>query len=266
VTVKSPPRLQCDPKIRWAALNGGVSNVGLEHDIEHTADHILVVGGFAFSMLRTATEERIKGVVKAEIRAIDWPAELGRVLQKSRGVERQELRFKSYGALWKELRPLAIYDVTDINKKTVERLSSKLSNWFFSECGSLLLTPQARGFYFALQELLRKTSKQPKWRAIRSGGEGQQNPILREVLTNRSTEKANEAIKVLDYFEAGAETGAFEDWGVKGSKLGQNWRKGIEEVAAVWNKLDEGQRFATLQQVGAILRASLTTDLESRVR
>ena len=98
------------------------------------------------------------------------PQSLRGSFKRQGGVERQELRFKSYGALWKELRPLAIYDETIINRKIVSDLSSKLSDWYFSECGGLLLTPQARDFYFALQDLLRATSKFPEdWDTDRSG-------------------------------------------------------------------------------------------------
>jgi hypothetical protein len=240
---------------------------------------LLVLGGFALNMLRTTIETTIKTTAeeiaranmaeikttaeetaRATIRELQWPAELARVLQKTRGVERQELRFKSYGALWKELRPLAIYDATDINKKTVECLSLKLSDWFFSESGGLLLTPHARGFYFALQDLLRITSKVKKeWSVKRSGGEGRQACILRKVLMNRGIEQAN---KVLDYFQARK----FDDWEKQATELGDKWRAGIKDVAKAWDSLGEEERFATLQQVGSILRASLVNDLDSRVR
>ena len=226
---------------------------------------LLVLGGYGLFLLRTATEAAVKTsaeeAAKATIQQLQWPAELARELQKTRGVERQELRFKSYGALWKELRPLAIYDAKVINKKAVGDLSSKLSNWYFSECGGLLLTPQARDFYFALQDLLRATSRVPEeWDADRSKeSEGDQKLIFRAVLTARS---ADEAVSVLDYFS----TGAFEDWQNEATDLGKKWREGIKDVAAAWNELDEGQRFATLQQVGSILRTSLVNDLESRLR
>jgi hypothetical protein len=186
---------------------------------------------------------------------------LTRELQKTRGVERQEQRFKSYGALWKELRPLAIYDAAVIDKKVVSDLSLKLSDWYFSECGGLLLTPQARDFYFALQDLLRTTSTCPgDWDANRSEeSKGDQQSILRAVLTEKS---ANGAIGVLDYLSSGG----FEDWQNKAPNLAKEWRKGINDVAADWNKLDRRQRFATLQQVGSVLRTTLANDLESRVR
>lgn len=226
---------------------------------------LLVLGGYGLLLLRTATEAAVKTsaeeAAKATIQQFQWPAELARELQKTRGVERQELRFKSYGALWKELRPLAIYDAKVINKKAVGDLSSKLSNWYFSECGGLLLTPQARDFYFALQDLLRATSRVPEeWDADRSKeSEGDQKLIFRAVLTAWS---ADEAVSVLDYFS----TGAFEDWQNEATDLGKKWREGIKDIAAAWNELDEGQRFATLQQVGSILRTSLVNDLESRLR
>jgi hypothetical protein len=180
-------------------------------------------------------------------------------------VERQELRFESYRALWKELRPLAIYDATVIDKEAAGKLSTKLSDWYFSQNGGLLLTPQARHFYFALQDLLRTTSRVPQdWSADRSEDyEGAHRNIFHnDVLTARPADPAiNGAISAFDYFSAGA----FEDWQEVAADRGKKWREGINRIAAGWNELDERQRFATLQQVGSILRTCLVNDLESRL-
>lgn len=91
------------------------------------------------------------------------------------------------------------------------------------------------------------------------GSHGGQKPIIREVLTERS---ASEAVDEFDYFSAGK----FEDWEDQASDLGEKWRNGIKDVAEAWNELNEEERFATLQQVGSILRTSLVNDLESRLR
>src|SRR5215475_6795845 len=91
---------------------------------------LLGLGAYLIVLFKAATEAAVKTSAeegaKAAIRDLQWPAELTRELQKSRGVERQELRFKSYGGLWKELRPLAIYDHTRIEKETVGKLCTKL--------------------------------------------------------------------------------------------------------------------------------------------
>jgi hypothetical protein len=220
---------------------------------------LVPLGGYVLMATRAAVKTSAEEAAKATMRQLEWPLQLARDLQKTRGVERQELRFKSYGALWKELRPLAIYDTTVINKKAVGDLSSKLSDWYFSACGGLLLTPQAREFYFALQDLLRATSSVPEeWCAARSKEpEGAHTRTFRAVLEAH----AAEAIGVLDYFSEGK----FEDWQERASDLGKKWRAGIRDVAAAWDQLDEGQRFSSLQQVGSKLRTSLTTDLESRL-
>src|SRR5271165_4196019 len=123
---------------------------------------LLGVGSYLLATFRTGTEAAVKTSaeegVKAAFRDLEWSKDFAKELRKSRGLERQELRFKSYGALWKELRPLAIYDVARVDKEAACNLLKKLSDWYFSECGGLLLTVQARGFYFALQGLLRVTS------------------------------------------------------------------------------------------------------------
>ena len=231
---------------------------------------LLGLGAYLLSLFKAATEATVKTSaqegVKAAIRELQWPAELTRELQKSRGVERQELRFKSYGALWKELRPLATYDPTRIEKETVGNLFTKLTEWYFSECGGLLLTPQARDFYFALQDLLRDTSYIPtEWRADRSEafeGGARTAHFAKYVEARLEAKKAKEAISVLDYFT----TGAFKDWDNDAIDLGKKWRNAIKDLGADWTKLSEPQRFAALQQVGSKLRTSLVNDLESRLR
>jgi hypothetical protein len=221
---------------------------------------LLALGGYVLMATRAAVKTGAEEAAKAAIRQLQWPAELTRELQKTRGVERQELRFKSYGGLWKELRPLAIYDDAVIDKKKVDDLSSKLSTWYFSECGGLLLTPQARDFYFSLQDLLRTALRIPEeWRAARfEEPKGGYKVAFRAVLDARSS---REAISVLDYFSEGK----FENWQEEASDLGKKWKEGIKKVAAAWNELNEKERFATLQQVGSKLRTSLVTDLESRL-
>jgi len=226
---------------------------------------LLSLGAYLFNLFKKASETAVTTTAeesaRAVIRELQWPGELTRELQKTRGVERQELRFNSYGALWKELRPLAIYDSTRIDKKAVADMFAKLTDWYFSVCGGLLLTPQSRDFYFALQDLLRVTSKIPKeWHADRSEeSEGDADIVFREVLKAR---KAAEAIKILDYFSARA----FDDWENRAIDLGKEWRKAIKGLGAGWSALSEPQRFAVLQQVGSKLRTSLVNDLESRRR
>jgi len=228
----------------------------------------LGVGGYLLFLLKTGAEATVKTSaeegVKAAIRKLEWPAELARELQKARGTERQELRFKSYGGLWKELRPLAIYDATIIDRKTVGDLYAKLTNWYFSECGGLLLTPQARDFYFALQDLLRVTSGIPAdWRADRSNQfEGNADATFRRLLEQSTNAETKEALRVFDYFSKGA----FADWQDEAIVFGKIWRHAVQHLGAAWTHLSEPQRFAVLQQVGSKLRTGLVNDLESRLR
>lgn len=227
---------------------------------------LLAAGGYLVTLFKAGSEAAIKTsaeeAAKAAIQQLKWPAELARELQKSRGVERQELRFKSYGALWKELRPLALYGGKPIDKAAVADLSTKLSDWYFSDCGGLLLTPQARDFYFALQDLLRATAATAAdWTVERpaDSGTGFERPLFQSVL---KAGRADGALAALDYVAAGA----LDDWQDKAPAHAAAWRQGLAAVAQAWPDLDTAQRFATLQQAGSILRTSLATDLESRAR
>jgi hypothetical protein len=229
---------------------------------------LLGVGAVAVGLLRTGTEAAVKTGAeegaKAALKDMRWPVELAQELQKTRGVERQELRFKSYGALWKKLRELAIYDTTAINNKSVGKLSAKLSDWYFSEAGGLLLTPHARDFYFALQDLLRTTARLPQpWKVEPwVEAEGSQRESLRQALHTRVGDSVTEgALEVLTYIEKGD----FASWQQKAADYGTKWREGIKLLAADWERLNNRQRFAVLQQAGSILRTSLTVDLESRL-
>src|SRR5436309_841752 len=82
---------------------------------------LLGLGVYLLVLLRTGTEAAVKksaeGAVEAAFEKFNWPAVLARELQKTRGVERQEIRFKNYGALWAKLLPLAIYDDSVINRE-----------------------------------------------------------------------------------------------------------------------------------------------------
>lgn len=228
---------------------------------------LLAAGGYLVTLFKSGSEAAIKTsaeeAAKAAIQQLKWPGELARELQKSRGVERQELRFKSYGALWQALRPLARYAGKPIGKAGAADLATKLSDWYFSDCGGLLLTPQARDFYFALQDLLRATSApaMEEWTVARPADSGAdvERPLFQAVL---KASHADGALAALAYVAAGA----LDDWQDKAPAHAAAWRQGIAAVAQAWPKLDNAQRFATLQQAGSILRTSLANDLESRAR
>lgn len=256
---------------------------------------LLGLGSYLLVTFKAGTEAAVKrgaelGVEEA-FEKLNWTEKLARELQKSRGLERQELRFKSYGALWKELRPLAIYDVAkpEIDNKSGRELVAKLSDWYFSDCGGLLLTAQSRDFYFALQDLLRIIcSTYDNWKADRSGeSEGEVESMVRDLFLARYPTEATgqrktvreggqgsakassdeepvieHPIDVLDYFKKSRP----ETWQEAPKKLGKVWRDAVKRLGADWSLLTEQQRFAVLQQVGSKLRTALVNDLESRER
>lgn len=239
--------------LTWFAQNGliTVAFLGIGAYLLHQFKAMTEAAG------KTFAEETAKTFIQQR----EWSATLARELEKTRGVERQELRYKCYAALWSKLRQLAIYDDTAIDKRAVDCLSRELSNWYFSETGGLLLTPQARDFYFALQDLLRTTARlEDNWQAERrSASEGEHKRTLHELLTQRNATQARNA---LEYLSAGD----FGDWQAQAPALAKKWREGIVRIAADWMTLNEAERFAVLQQAGSKLRTSLTIDLESRAR
>jgi len=63
-------------------------------------------------------------------------------------------RFASYGILWSQMKDLAIYSAIPFDEKIAESLRDRLSSWYFSADGGMLLSASARDFYFALQDTL----------------------------------------------------------------------------------------------------------------
>jgi hypothetical protein len=112
-----------------------------------------------------------------------------------------------------------------------------------------------RDFYFALQDLLRAASEVTDWQAERSS----EDPkiLFQQVLAST----AGAPVTVFEYFDKGD----FADWLGKAVQNGDAWRKGIRQMARGWGAFTSTQRFAVLQQVGSILRTSLTNDIESRL-
>jgi hypothetical protein len=222
-------------------------------------------GGYALYLVKEATSSAVKTAAeeaaKATMEQLQWPLKLARELEKTRGVERQELRYQSYGALWEKLRPLAIYDETPIDKAAVRSLSTELSDWYFSAAGGLLLTRQARDFYFALQDLLRTTADFPEEWSVDRAGAAENDPmsVFKDALKQTGQLEAG---GVVDYYSEGM----FDDWQSQAPRLAKNWRAGIRQIAAAWSGLDNAQRFAVLQQTGSMLRTTLAADLDSRLR
>jgi hypothetical protein len=61
------------------------------------------VGAYLLVAAKAAVKTAAEEGARAAVARIQWPAELARELQKTRGVERQELRYRSYGRLWGRL-------------------------------------------------------------------------------------------------------------------------------------------------------------------
>src|SRR5215468_2061563 len=98
---------------------------------------VVSLGAYLISLAKTGFEARVKAGAeegaRVAIKNKNWVRELAHELEKTRGTERQELRFKSYGGLWKRLRPLAIYDSAPFDSAAAGALLRDLTDWYFSE-------------------------------------------------------------------------------------------------------------------------------------
>ena len=68
-------------------------------------------------------------------------------------------RFAAYGALWSRMNELAIYCEVPFDEKVAQCVRDKLTTWYFSADGGMLLSATARDFYFGLQEILGKLAQ-----------------------------------------------------------------------------------------------------------
>ena len=179
--------------------------------------------------VQKAVETSAEEGVRTAIKNINWPQELRQELEKSRGVERQELRFKSYGTLWSRLRPLAIYSKEKLDREAMARLSNSLSEWYFSESGGMLLTSHVREFYFALQDLAHGVGRAPDdWQSERSSDD--QKGMFESILKRMDL---TDALEVMDRLSQADRA----DWPVFTTADGRRWRTAAQTLAGRWREL-----------------------------
>ena len=220
----------------------------------------LSVGGFLLVVGKGAIEAWVRASAEkgaeVAIKNINWPRELAQELEKARGLERQEVRFKSYAGLWAKQRPLAIYDTTVLDRSRTADLTKQLSDWYFSEAGGLMLTQHVRDFYFSLQDLLRTVATASEWKAERVTVEPRD--VFRTLLEREGFHHAKQTLDSLDNLEPG-------EWQEAAKSLGKSWRMDVKKLAASWSRLNPGEQFAVLQQVASTLRTTMVNDVESRL-
>jgi hypothetical protein len=220
---------------------------------------VVALGGLVWLSVRAGVEQIGKEQAAEAAREINRAAELDRQLERIRGTQRQELRFTSYGRLWLEMRPLAIYDDSPIDQRTMDELSKKLSDWYFSETGGLLLTSHNRDLYFALQDLVSAVGSHADWEAVRIR---EPRTTFMAVLGRRELTGAQ---ALMDHLR----DTAIEEWAQSPAelrRLARRWRDDVDELTKGWAELDGREQFAVLQQVCSALRTGLTNDVESRLR
>lgn len=216
------------------------------------------VVGIGLLVLKTAIKTSAEEGARTAIKNINWPEELRQELEKSRGVERQELRFKSYGRLWNCLRPLAVYAKDPLGRDQVAELSDRLSEWYFSECGGMLMTSHVREFYFAMQDLARSIGDASEdWQCHRHSGDYKDE--FEKILKRMNL---GNAVTIMDKLSEADLT----KWPPYSLDECKRWRTDVAGLGRRWGDLSEDERFVVLQQVGSVLRTNLANDVESRMR
>lgn len=218
---------------------------------------LVAVGLLLWRLFGSATEHAVTRQVDELITELNRASALARALETTRGTERQELRFTSYGELWAKMRPLAIYDDSVIDQDAMRTLSKSLSDWYFSVHGGLMLTSHNRDVYFALQDLVSAVARQPGWEGERMD---RPNVPFLALLDRQELTAARALVDHLRQVDVA-------DWPSTNIKtLARGWRTDIAKLAQEWPNLDAKEHFAVLQQVASALRTCLTNDVESRLR
>jgi hypothetical protein len=224
---------------------------------------LLALGGLVWGLFkvfgRTAAEE----VAKEVVAELSRDARLSRDLEQVRGTQRQEARITAYGALWAATKPLAVYETTPIDCEAMLCLTKRLSDWYFSEHGGLMLTSIAREFYFALQDVVIRVGTIDGWTAVRST---QPREDFSEYLRSFHP---NHYWGVVTLFEElrDVDTRAWPP--ERMTPLAKEWQnivKGLVTDENTWRDISPEVQFAILQQVSSTLRTVLTADIESRLR
>ncbi len=219
---------------------------------------VVALGVVAWRSFGSAAEHAAKEQAAEILRELNWPGALARELEQVRGTERQELRFVSYGKLWSTMRPFAIYDDAKIDREAMQGISKKLSDWYFSADGGLMLTGHCRDLYFALQDLVFSAAgaEQP-WDAERGP---EPRAAFKAMLERR---RLTGAQRLIDYLDDDARRAWPND---ELRPLTLAWHTEVVDLAGDWADLDRGERYAALQQVSSVLRTGLAWDVESRLR
>jgi hypothetical protein len=220
---------------------------------------LLAVGLLLWRLVGSGAEQATKAQVDEVMAELNRQSALARELERTRGTERQELRFESYGRLWAEMRPLAIYDDSPIDSQAMATMSKQLTCWYFSEKGGLMLTSHNRDLYFALQDLVDAVGRRPAWRAERI--HDPKDTFLAVVGETRLDLSAARAL--ID----GLDAVPVSKWPPTDlQRLASGWRDDVVQLVDRWEALGEGERFAVLQQAASMLRTGITNDVESRLR
>ena len=178
------------------------------------------------------------------------------------------MRYKAYGQLWLRTKSTKLYTTEAFGPKEVFELVDSLSDWYYSETGGILLTNNAKEFYFSLQDLVLAVCDFGKWMCYPRPTDPKE--IFDKLLNAMElTDKESKDLEL-----TGQE---LKDQVSKATTKPQlldpkKWRKCCRMVSSKLKLLvDEAKTdagsviYAAIQQVASILRTYLSHELGSRL-
>lgn len=154
-----------------------------------------------------------------------------------------------------KLRPLAIYTNEKLKPENINELSNDLSDWYFSNCGGLLITERVRSFYFELQKLLQLAATL-EWECTHRPSDPK--AIFSQFVEN--IRQSKHQLKPIDLESiASIKT---KDWRELCVDISEELQKKSSEKDPKINELI----FSVLQQAASVLRTTLADELDTRLK
>lgn len=170
-------------------------------------------------------------------------------------------RFEAYGDLWSRMQDTAIYTTKGFSPTEATDLLRKLSEWYFSATGGILLTTRARDFYFSLQDLMRVVGGLSDWKCDQRPSQ----PRIRVVFTKLLGELDLKGQQLVDQVNLVLN-------GKPELLDPAKWRLvcGLvaDKLESLVKSADSGAGeaiYAAIQQVASVLRTNLAHELRSRL-
>jgi hypothetical protein len=214
--------------------------------ISQIAHHLGLVGLFGFLTV-IAILSTLKDLARIKLDIV-----------RQRSNDLLKRRFAAYGRLWSQMATFAVFSAESFDAAAAQSSSAKLSEWYFSRAGGLLLSTTAREFYFALQETLTTFSRAG---TLNGAKHVDGREAFCALLKSNKAVAAKYRACVRSYLNGHPEKMRAKDWKLLCRALTATVLTDLAECPAHGSDL----AFCMVQQVSSTLRSRLAHEVQSRL-